>query len=112
MALVRQSAATNSAPWPCRTARQALPAQLIEVTPGGSARRTGWGGPAGGFGRHGSSPRSQGPANLPSSWKVRARGSSCTVIRSIAHAPRLTLVLKQTPRDSLARRGVLDADDF
>src|SRR5208282_6168918 len=35
--------------------------------------------------QHSSSTRSHGPARLPSSWNVRSRGLSWTVIRSISY---------------------------
>ena len=40
-AFIRQSAATNSAPWRCRAARQAWPAASMEVTSVRSTRRIG-----------------------------------------------------------------------
>ena len=73
-AFVRQSAATNSAPWRCMAARQALPAASMKVTPVRSTRRTGLRWRAKVLCQHSSSSRTHGPASLPSSWNVTACG--------------------------------------
>src|SRR5262249_19632428 len=70
-ARIRQPAATNSAPWAYIAARNSLPAASRKVTPVRSKRRTGLCRPARVLCQQRSNSRTQGPANLPSSWNVR-----------------------------------------
>src|SRR5262249_48647703 len=75
IALVRHPDATNSAPWVCAAARNALPAASIKVTPLRSRRRTGLRSVANVRCQQSSASRTQGPANLPSSWRVMDSGA-------------------------------------
>src|SRR5579883_790800 len=116
MAFIRQSTATNSAPWRCSAARQPWPAASMEVTPVRSTQTTGFRWRSTVTRQHSSSCRTKGPANRPSSWNVRTCGVSWTVIRSIADAPdgspvrvgghhRYSWPYRPTPKQQSYRRG-------
>ena len=85
-AFVRQSAATNSAPWPVQGRQTGLAGSIDEGRPRQINTKNCFTLAGQVLCQHCSSSRTQGPANFPSTWKVRDCGLSWTVIRSMARA--------------------------